>query len=280
MLRPEASATDTKAASEEGDEMDEPMVDMLAERVDRLERSLARYKWIAGVSLFGLAVLFIVTCGISLALIGLINGQRTPLSRVMAGSFVVVDPSGSPRAVLGFDPTGEVALELRDRNLTTRSRLGLDQDRFAGLELSDAKGNPHAQLAVGSDGRSVLYFEKEKNKPRCMISDDPNGLAGFALIGEDGKRSGKLVMSKEGWMRLVFVGENEKARISMGMGPDDEAAMTVYDRNESIRIAEGLDSDDSPVFAVLDGKGNERLGLLKPVDPAVEGKTTGKSSRP
>jgi hypothetical protein len=161
--------------------MDKPSVDELVGRIDRLDRSLSRQRWVSGGSLLCAVAMLCVAGWLVRSGGGSPGGLATAPSRILAGSFVAVDRNGAPRAVLGLDPSGGPALELRDRGQQTRSRLGFDREGSAALELSDAKGNLHAELAASPEGKAILSFQQERDKPRCMIVDGPNGYSGVII---------------------------------------------------------------------------------------------------
>lgn len=245
--------------------MDEQAYVALSRRVDHLERQCRRWKWVGWSGLTAAALILA-------AVIGPVAGRASEpqksgvvLPAVVAQSFVVVGKDQKPRAMLGLEPNGSAALELRDQQSRVRSRIGMDGD-FATLELRDVHDTVHAALSVGPDGQTLLSCSDAPDRPRCMIRVAPDGPAGVVLFGSDGKDRAKFVLLKDGTARFVFMGRNGKARLAMGISAEDAASFTAYSKDEEVRVAAGIRESDDPVFSVMDKAGKQVGGMPEKQD--------------
>ncbi len=156
--------------------MNEPTMEALVQRLNRMERENHRWKWLVAVTLAVLGV-------------GVVLGQTTPrrVGKVLeAERFVLRDADGKNRAELGVMdgasilflndkdgkpgvalsvlPDGPRMVTLLDKNGKTRSVLTARADGDSGLRLFDKNRMHRASLDVMADGRPILRISPKKNK--------------------------------------------------------------------------------------------------------------------
>ena len=129
--------------------MNQPMMETLVERLDRLERENRRLKWVGSVVLIGITALVLMGQA----------GPRHVFKIVQAEQFVLRDPSGQTRAVLGTVADGSAGLALYDRDGKDRAKLIVLPDGMSGLIAFDRDGKLRAGTGVTADGspRLTLY---------------------------------------------------------------------------------------------------------------------------
>ncbi|MFQ5847787.1 MAG: hypothetical protein ACE5IQ_09005 [Candidatus Methylomirabilales bacterium] len=153
--------------------MDEPTMEALVRRLNRMERETRRWQWIATVTL-----------GVIGAALVLGHAPRHRVRKVLeAERFVLRDANGKGRAELGFIngasvlllndedempgvalsvlPNGPRRVSLLDRNGKTRSILTARADGDSGLRLFDKNRVHRASLDVMADGRPVLRLAEK-----------------------------------------------------------------------------------------------------------------------
>lgn len=105
--------------------MSEPTPDVLAQRLDRLERVHRRWKIIGSIVGALLALLtalnFVILVGTARSLVRALSGADSEeeetveaVEEVRARRFVLVDEGGAVRAMLAMRPDGSVALAFSD----------------------------------------------------------------------------------------------------------------------------------------------------------------------
>jgi hypothetical protein len=113
------------------------------ERIDRLERELARWRRGAAVAI--------------VAGVGLVVGGASPgADTVAARRFVVQDVSGRPRAILGLDAKGLPGLALLGSTGAVKANLSLPPEGGVLLDLGHPDSEQHATMAILPDGEVSL----------------------------------------------------------------------------------------------------------------------------
>ncbi|HEY7677088.1 MAG TPA: hypothetical protein VIG69_08440 [Candidatus Methylomirabilis sp.] len=127
-------------------------LEVLSERVVRLERRHRRLRLVGMALVVGMAAL-------------VLGGQaRTEERTVIAERFVLVDSGKKVRAGLRVTRDGAVSLILLDAEENTRAVLGLRSDGSPLLTLSDKEGEVHTLLTVRADKRPGLFFLGKDDK--------------------------------------------------------------------------------------------------------------------
>lgn len=163
--------------------MNESELRVVTERLGRLERQNGRLKLTGAFVLLGIAAL-------------LLMGQARPGARsVEAHRFVVRDPLGRPRAVLGAvaDIWG---LHLYDQQGKGRAGLTVAADGTSRLGFYDRDGKSRAILDVTADGGATVGFYDRGGKARAQLSVAPDGSLGLGFFDKDGQPiwPGKLLL--------------------------------------------------------------------------------------
>jgi hypothetical protein len=155
--------------------MNERTMNLLARRLDRLERENRRLKRVGSAVLIGLAILALM-------------GQATPArvqKLVEAERFVLRDTNGKLRATLSMED-GSPSLSLHDEVLRFRAVLGVAGGSPA-LELLDQAQTIRATL-IALDGAPVLTLNDQAGKHRAMLSvADSGGSPALEFFDQAGK---------------------------------------------------------------------------------------------
>ncbi|MBI4490237.1 MAG: hypothetical protein HY694_14230 [Deltaproteobacteria bacterium] len=189
--------------------MNEPTIEILVRRLERLERANRRLKWITVGFFVGLAAL-------------LTMGQAKPskVAKVIeAEKFVVKDPNGRGSITLGLLTEGAesnygllISNDSKDGHRVaalSRNGLWLMRLKYGGVQLSakpadmgllssvevDFGGfkvrgkdfNTRASLGMASDGEPILAFDDRNRQIRVALSLLPSGTPSLQLNDKDGK---------------------------------------------------------------------------------------------
>src|SRR3954469_1842395 len=96
--------------------------------------------------------------------------KAPPQEKVLqAERFVVVDPAGKLRAVLGLAADDSLSLRLYDQAGKQRLALGVLADGSPSLLLKDPAGKPRAGLLVKADGSPSLGLYDQAGKQRLTL---------------------------------------------------------------------------------------------------------------
>ena len=149
--------------------MNNPTIETLARRLDKVERENRRLKQAGVVALTVIA---------AVVLMGQATGSKVA-KVVEAEQFVVLDASGKTRVQLGVTTTGRAVLFLRDQEEKLRVQLVAAageqaQIRYGGsnLHLVDVFG-AHAELSV-FDRTPVLSLLDTSGKTRVRLGVEPH----------------------------------------------------------------------------------------------------------
>jgi hypothetical protein len=150
--------------------MNEPTLDALSQRMDRLERDRRWWKCLASLALalLGMITLLGATTGKKakspvelraqrLVLVDKVEKARAEL-RITADNqpaLLLADDAGKPRLMLALTRYGEPTLSFADAGGTRRVVLGVDLYGTV-LRFTDDAGNPRAALVVPAEGEPEL----------------------------------------------------------------------------------------------------------------------------
>ncbi len=178
--------------------MNEPTLDTLTQRLDRLERENRRLK-LAGVILL-----------LALAAVGAM-GQMIPRAVpkvVEAERFVLRDTRGKILATLGTEASG------------------------TSLSVYDQNGKPRAGLSVIADGAPVLVLFDQNGKDRAGLVLGADGTPALALLDQNGKRRAVLSTLVDGRPGLLLADQNEKGRLLLGVDTSGPS-LVLRDENQN-----------------------------------------------
>lgn len=134
--------------------MNEPVIEQMLRRLERLEKENRRIKRIGASALFGAIILVVM-------------GQAGPsnVAKVIeAERFVVRDTSGSVSAVLGINPDRNMGLEIRDKNGKAGVALGMGSNGNPALRLDGPDGKTGIALGVRSDNSPAMELYNKEGK--------------------------------------------------------------------------------------------------------------------
>lgn len=235
--------------------MDNPMIDLLVERLERLERENRRWRW-AGAAL-GLA-----------GAIGLLVGaarQGDGPKTVEAERFVVKGEDGKVYAELGLyrdkdgRTSGATRLVFFDEDGTYRTNYGVGSSRDPYLSLMGQDGATRASLTMsGPDEWTNLSFTGRSGKTqvrigstnasgidfwgpgeaegltrqvgRLLVEDDGSAMLSlfrpFAAPGDDTHERVHLGVRPDGSQRFILRGSEREGGIRAAVNPDGSAMLT------------------------------------------------------
>jgi len=215
----------------------------LGKRLERVERSVRRYRAALGIAGLLLAVGLLSTSGF------FATGRARPSSapslsasdfepvetipaQIVARSFVLVDANGRTRAKLFFDTWGA---RLDFFNEAGKPRMTLDTVGDAPfLQLFDKAGKTRVGLYVVGDGPALRLYDKAgKERVALDAVDDAPGLVLYDKAGE--------------------------LRAALGIA-GDAPDLGLYDKAETPRVGLSV-GDDGPALRLYDKAGKERAAL-------------------
>jgi hypothetical protein len=161
--RPASAAA--RAQDERGEtKMTESELLELGERLERVERSVRRYRAALGIAGLLLAVGLLSTSGFFAT--GHARASTSAPAQIVARSFVLVDANGRTRAKLWIDPRGP-ALALYDK--AENPRVGLYvAEHGPTLQLDDKAGKARVGLYVAEHGPTLQLYDKAE-KIRAVL---------------------------------------------------------------------------------------------------------------
>ncbi len=148
--------------------MDEPTMETLARRLDRVERENRRLKRAGVMAVAVMAALVLMGHATSN---NVVKAEVVEADLVLANAIGIRDKTGMPRGGLDTDDSGAVRLVFLDRQGTQRLQLSVNPDGEAGIGLLYKLGNPGAFLIADSDGsRLGLALRDKYGKIRAAIT--------------------------------------------------------------------------------------------------------------
>ena len=142
--------------------MNEPTLNTLTQRLDRLERENRRLKLAGAIRLLALA---------AVGAMGQVLPKAVP-KVVEAEGFALLDAQGKLRAVLSTSGAG-LALSLMELNRVPRANLALSSSGEAALSLVDLNAKRRIFLGIDTSGAPRLEFFDKDGKPIWRAADRP-----------------------------------------------------------------------------------------------------------
>lgn len=198
--------------------MSEPTLDVLARRLDGLEKANHRLerecRWWKRAGLGSLA-------GLAVLMIG--GAASRSLTTIEAREFVLRDQNGAMRAALSIRPDGTPGLGLFDSKGQVRLSLDLGADESAGVNAYDATGTLRAALAVRPDGTPGIGLFDGLGKPRLSLDTKFDGKPGLNLFDPNDRVRAALAIRPDGTPGLGLFDGDGQIRQSVDYGMEMEA---------------------------------------------------------
>ena len=173
------TACRTTRASEREGAMDDPTLEALSRRVDRLEQANLRWKHLASWAL--------VLSGI-IVLLGAVAGKRAKSpAELRAQRIVLVDKAEQGRAELAVMAENQPGLVLTDNAGKPRLTLALSQYGEPTLSFADAGGTRRMVLSLDLYG-TMLRFTDDEGNPRAALVVPSEGEPELELLSKDDQR--------------------------------------------------------------------------------------------
>jgi hypothetical protein len=164
--------------SEEDETMDQPEVDTIIRRLERLERVHRRWR-VLGWTLIALVG--------GVVLMGAMASQRQEVAtETRTRALVLVDREGKPRVDLRVAADDSTHLALMDREGINRISLSVLSHQGAHVMLMDPDGRARASLSVLGDGRPGLSLFDGDARPQVRLGVFPDGKPAVAVFSRDG----------------------------------------------------------------------------------------------
>jgi len=242
--------------------MNEPTMDNMVQRLDRLERENHRLKRIGALVLVGIAAVVLM-------------GQARPskVAKVIeAEKFILRDEAGKVRAMLDASTSPRTSFTLLDVNGVARAGLWLGPDGSPALILSGKEGEGRAELTVRSKGSLLEGPELQLSHGRGSVSigATPNSASLYLsnlwknslrlAVNSDGNvniRVGQTVLEKTNYPKLPFV---DKSRFGFQLLP--EPLVYFSDKNFTPRTVLGLSDEGRPFFQLMDKNEQRRASMM------------------
>ena len=245
--------------------MNEPTLDTVTQRLDRLERENRHLKRIGSMVILGLA---------ALVLMGQALPKPTPKT-IEAEEFVLRDSKGKKRAVLGFAPFVPASPYLGFLNEDRLSvALGIKPD---GPELSlfDQRGTELVQLGVTAVGASLSLGSA--GDTRVLLARGQDGTSLLSLAGKDRKGLASLIADADGTAGMFLFKGGQRARVGLRVRDDDSATLTLFDKAGKERVELATTTRGSAALAFFDQ--NKKSRVLISADPEPRLTLVGKDEK-
>ena len=183
--------------------MNKSSIDVVTERLDRLERQCRRWRWAGAVDALALAA------AVTASVVECIGGQR----EILTASLSIVDENGRPTIRLGstsrekghhfvefLAESGEPLLamgiagghgpfvQMNGRDGRNQIILDAADGKGVGIRLMDAKRNSGVMLGTNPDGITGLGLMSTDGKVILEIGLNPDGSALFVIRDSDGRK--------------------------------------------------------------------------------------------
>jgi hypothetical protein len=221
--------------------------DLLAERIDRLERRCRRWR-LAGV-------IFAVMIGIPIlaVLIGLItnDGIRE------ANGLLIRDANDKVRMDLGTSSDGNPRMLLVGANGEPQMEIGLRN----GASTVQLLGGDKAGMLMLADDNALNFSLKDKGgTSRLMMTLGANGDPSVSLHDSKGELRAQLFDDSDGSLRLQMRDSGMRIRIGLGVNKDGLPTIGFLDTEGKIRFEIHLDEHGNP----------RSFAPQNPADPGAE----------
>jgi hypothetical protein len=201
-------------------EMSEQNLDVLARRIDRLDRDNKRLKT---------AMKVFIAAAVIVALTG--EGGPTHAPKVLeAESFVLVDAKGAARAVLTSASDDNVGLRLVDAAGKVRIALEVEPDGEPYIFLSDGAEKRRIAITVNKDGSPGMSL-LNGNERAVLGMSAPEKRGGGILLGDGtGKVLGAFGTDSNGFTALSLRAKDDQPRALLAVTSDSSSILKFYNK--------------------------------------------------
>ncbi len=244
--------------------MDQPTMESLGQRLDRVERQNQRLMRIGAVALAVIA---------AVVLMG--QATATKVAKVIeAEKFVLRDPQGKHLALLGTKK-GSAILGFFDTSGNMAAGFGLLPDGSAGLHLYDQFTNPRIVLSVTAAGLASLVLADKESRHRASLTVGAEfGEPKLTLYDKAGTTRAQLRLGDDGDTVTLSVHDKAgNARALLGSTPfldpqtgeikkRPESSLLLVDKGGKARALFGSFSVVDPRTGVVEERGKPPLILV------------------
>jgi hypothetical protein len=159
--------------------MERPSIEIVQDRLQRLERKCRLWKWLGTAAVLTLVVT-------AAALFARRNEVR---SEIRARSLWIVDEHDRPLVRIGHDIEGKRngLIEFLDESGRPSVEMGIASAGSPFIRLSGREGRDELVLDIG-DARGVgITLRDRKRDSGLMIATSPDGIAGIGVLSPGGK---------------------------------------------------------------------------------------------
>lgn len=248
--------------------MNEPTIDNVVQRMDRLERENRRMKLVGVLVLLGIAAVMVMG-----------QAKAPRVARVIeAERFVLRDENGRERATLEVESISNLtSFTLRDKDATVNFSLIAGKD-FVRVGLNHINGSS-LNLSLMPKFAGLEIYDRDRKKRVSVNTKRKEGIptAGIGILDKDGNPLIALFDNDgSGVMSLVRRGDKDSALVFLEEGDGgkrielastkDDPFIRFYDKYKTIRAALGT-IKGTPIIAFTDelgksvwGRAGNRLG--------------------
>lgn len=162
-------------------------IDIILQRLERLERENRRWK--------GLVSVTAVICSCVLLLGATNGGEPRVADELRARSVVLVDQNGMTLAQLGQLPHGALGLGFYDEGRKARLLLSVDANGESSMSVYGRDGRGSAVVMVGKEGETSLRLLDTQWRIRAALATWPDGSPFLHLSDRDGNERALLTQS-------------------------------------------------------------------------------------
>ncbi len=174
-----------------------PVTQQLVDRLDRLEKSMLRWRILAVAASLSVVML----SGIVWA------RMRQEVKSIRASEFVLADASDRRIVRIGQDAkgAGKAGTVMFDADGERRLLIGMNEADAPFIALFDSSANGGDQLVLDVTPRhgSAIAFRNPKNQSGILLGADPTGVGGLALMDRAGRRVVELGLNPDGSARFT-----------------------------------------------------------------------------
>lgn len=264
--------------------MDQPTIEMLARRVEHVERENRRLR----------RIMVAASAGAILALLGAARFREKPRI-IEAERFMLYDKDGRIRALLDMTPDDTPTLAFYDKQGSNRARFIQLQDGSMGLSIfdkdevqqlgmgvtkegqpalsMDKDGKRRLGIGINPDGSVVVGIQDEAQKPVVTLEQLPEGIAGLRVFVDGDHRIGLGVSPTEGaalgferaGVRHAGLGISPSGSGSLRlMNRGDGAFIELLDKDGKTRLTAGIEKNGRPDLKLIGQDGQTLMETPKP----------------
>lgn len=239
-----------------------------AGRLERLERSLRRYRLTTGAIAIGCAAwaacsggpqaknvlsaerfVLVAADGSERAtleldpkgnpMLLLRNGQSSALLTANGPSLLLRGPDGKTGAFVGVDGKNSSRLELCSSRVLDGVRVTAHEDGSSGVYVLDTNGRERGSLESFAKGGSGLHFRDSQGNVRANFGVDESNLPNLVMLDERGTRRAGMVVQEDGNGLLELDDEKGQPRFQL---------TTLFDGSPRLELksADGATSFQAP----------------------------------